>query len=129
MTDVLELRFSGETSDNPELWQSTIFAILEGASKALGIRKEDIDGLVEFGKTSRMMIFDNVPGGAGISKAISEALHAVFSAALDRVSRDCCGEETSCYQCLRNYNNQQLHATLQRGLAKSFLKKLNVGIQ
>jgi superfamily II DNA or RNA helicase len=124
MTDVLELRFSGEISSNHDVWQSTLYAILEGASKALGIRREDIDGLVEFGNSSRLMIFDNVPGGAGIAKAISDALPAVFSAALDRVSRDCCGEETSCYQCLRNYNNQALHASIQRGLAKSFLKKL-----
>ena len=124
MTDVLELRFSGDTSNNHDMWQSSLYAILEGASMALGIRREDIDGLVEFGKASRMMIFDNVPGGAGIAKAISDALPAVFTAALDRVSRDCCGEETSCYQCLRNYNNQILHATLQRGLAKSFLAKI-----
>jgi len=125
MTDVLELRFSGEISNDHDVWQSSLYAILEGASKTLGIRREDIDGLVEFGNSSRLMIFDNVPGGAGIAKAISDALPAVFLAALDRVSRDCCGEETSCYQCLRNYNNQALHASLQRGKAKSFLKKLN----
>jgi hypothetical protein len=124
MTDVLELRFVGDVSDSMSVWQSTLFALLEGASSAIGIRREDIDGLVELGAIPRLMIYDNVPGGAGYTRAISERLLEVFQSALERVSRDCCGLETSCYQCLRNYYNQMWHEQLSRGLAKSFLEQM-----
>jgi ATP-dependent helicase YprA (DUF1998 family) len=71
-----------------------------------------------------MMIFDNVPGGAGYTRAISQKLPNVFAAGLEQVSRECCSPETSCYQCLRNYYNQNFHDTLSRGLAKTFLEML-----
>jgi hypothetical protein len=38
-----------------------------------------------------------------------------------------CGEETSCYECLRNYRNQSFHDRLQRGLARDFLDGLLQG--
>ena len=47
--------------------------------------------------------------------------NAVFQAAYERVNRECCGPETSCYECLRNYRNQMYHPELKRGLADSFL--------
>lgn len=124
MTDVLEIRFTGAVPVSFDIWQSSLYSILEGASRSIGIRREDIDGLVELGARPRMMIFDNVPGGAGYTKAISEKLPLVFGSALDQVSRDCCSPETSCYQCLRNYYNQAVHANLSRGLAKDFLQTL-----
>lgn len=123
MTDVLELRFSGAIPNYLSMWQSVLYAILEGACKVVGIRRDDIDGLVELGTVPRIMIFDNVPGGAGYARAISENIPIVFQEALRRVSLDCCGPETSCYQCLRNYYNQDLHDQLERGLAKEFLEK------
>jgi hypothetical protein len=124
MTDVLEIRFTGAVPADPAIWRSTLYAILEGASNSIGIRREDIDGLVELGHRPRMMIFDNVPGGAGYTRAISQKLPNVFAAGLEQVSRECCSPETSCYQCLRNYYNQNFHDTLSRGLAKTFLEML-----
>ena len=32
-----------------------------------------------------------------------------------------CGEETCCYGCLRNYDNQLYHDTMSRGAAKKYL--------
>jgi hypothetical protein len=32
-----------------------------------------------------------------------------------------CGQETSCYECLRNFYNQWCHDQLRRGLARDFL--------
>ncbi len=122
MTDVLEIRFSGAIPLRLPMWQSALYAILEGACKSVGIRRDDIDGLVELGVSPRIMIFDNVPGGAGYAKAISEKIPDVLTEALRRVSMDCCGPETSCYQCLRTYYNQDLHDDLKRGLAKEFLE-------
>jgi hypothetical protein len=35
-----------------------------------------------------------------------------------------CGEETSCYGCLRNYSNQYYHDILRRGFAYKYLKEI-----
>jgi hypothetical protein len=35
-----------------------------------------------------------------------------------------CGRETSCYHCLRDYNNQTFHSLLKRGPVADFLDVL-----
>jgi hypothetical protein len=67
-----------------------------------------------------------VPGGAGHVFRIHQELETVFKTALGRVDKpketECCGPETSCYECLRNYYNQPYHNELRRGLVRDFLK-------
>ena len=70
------------------------------------------------------MIFDNVPGGAGHAKRIANELKEAFVEANRRVEYPCCGPETSCYECLRNYRNQPYHDALERGIVHDFLKKM-----
>ncbi len=92
--------------------------------KTLGIRRDDLDGTLyrhSFDLPPALVLFDNVPGGAGHVRRIADELPEVCRTAWERV-RDCeCGEETSCYECLRNYRNQVFHDQLQRGLAREFL--------
>lgn len=127
LTDVLELRFAGaQLTSQRALWRSLLYALLEGAAQALSIRRDDLDGTIyhyEQGLPA-LVLFDNVPGGAGHVHRIAEETVEVFSAALERVSIECCGPETSCYECLRNYRNQPYHEELQRGLVKEFLTNL-----
>jgi hypothetical protein len=126
ITDVLELRFAGLLASNPDydLWWSVLFALLEGASQALGIRRDDLDGTLYRHRESpvpALVLFDNVPGGAGHVLRVAQELKLAFQTALERVA-DCeCGEETSCYECLRNFRNQPYHDHLRRGLARDFL--------
>ena len=75
------------------------------------------------GRTS-LVIFDAVPGGAGSAIRIARSFDEVVRAALDRVERCDCGEETSCYGCLRGYRNQPFHEQLRRGAAVDFLRPL-----
>ena len=49
-------------------------------------------------------------------------LPEVLNAALERVSMECCGPETSCTECLRNFRNQPFHDELKRGLARQYLE-------
>ena len=72
-----------------------------------------------------IVIYDTVPGGAGHVERISDSLYSVFEAALAHVSNECCGAETSCSECLRNYFNQYYHPILKRGVAKDFLEKFH----
>ena len=129
ITDVLELRFEGllASTINYELWLSLLYALLEGASESLGIRRDDLDGTLyrySAGIAPALVLYDNVPGGAGHVRRIADELKDVFLAAWERVDQCECGEETSCYECLRNYRNQYYHDQLKRGLARDFLSSV-----
>jgi ATP-dependent helicase YprA (DUF1998 family) len=107
-------------------WRSTLYALLEGVSERLQISRDDIDGTLyptPGGRTS-LVIFDVVPGGAGSAIRIARSFGEVLEAALTRVTRCECGEETSCYGCLRGYRNQPFHDELRRGAAVDFLHPL-----
>lgn len=126
MTDVLELRTT-LPFESYAATRSLLYAILEGASTSLGISRQDIDGTLfprERGISPSLVIYDNVPGGAGHVFRISKKLRPTFEAALERVETCECGEETSCYNCLRNYRNQYFHDELQRGVAVRHLRRL-----
>ena len=128
ITDVLELRFEGLLACSPDynLWLSLLYALLEGSSQALGIRRDDLDGTLyrhTHDVAPALVLFDNVPGGAGHVRRIADDLIPVFASAWERVAKCECGEETSCYECLRNYRNQYYHDQLQRGLVRHFLEE------
>ena len=108
---------------------SFMYAFLEGISTALNIERNDIDGILELNLDEHsydMLIYDNVPGGAGHVKRLldKKAIVSVLDHAYDKVNQDCCDEKTSCYNCLRNYYNQIHHNKLRRSYAKEYIKKL-----
>ena len=73
-----------------------------------------------------ILIYDNVPGGAGHVKRLinKKAVIIALNAAHDKVSQNCCDENTSCYNCLRNYYNQSVHSKLKRKYARDFIEEL-----
>ena len=108
---------------------SFLYAFLEGISLALDIERTDIDGVLELNndwKSFDVLLYDAVPGGAGHVKRLLDK-HAIvksLNAALDKVGKTCCDENTSCYSCLRNYYNQSYHNKLKRKLAIDVIKRL-----
>jgi glutaredoxin-related protein len=129
LTDVLELRLSGTLGllRNNDAMASLMYALLEGASEALGIRRSDIDGTLyfrEFSDPVSIILYDTTAGGAGHVEQIKGKLRVSAEAALSKVISCKCGDDTSCYNCLRNYGNQRFHDTLQRGYAVRLLQKL-----
>jgi ATP-dependent helicase YprA (DUF1998 family) len=127
MTDVLDLSLNGK---QPLLWSrsammSLMYALLDGASEALGIRRDDVDGTLfykDFQRPPHIILYDTVPGGAGHVERINKKMRFVVETALRKVLACECGEDTSCYNCLRNYRNQFYHDDLQRGDAIKLLK-------
>ncbi len=108
---------------------SFLYAFLEGVSIALGIERTDIDGVLELNldmQSYDILLYDNVPGGAGHVKRLlsKEAIVSSLKAGLDKVSKECCDKNTSCYNCLRNYYNQSYHNKLIRKLAMDVIKSL-----
>lgn len=129
LTDVLELSIIGIPSKLKfeAAYRSFLYALLDGASEAQGIRRDDIDGTLyyrTFGDTPSFILFDSVPGGAGHVENIQNHLREAAESALKKMETCSCGEDTSCYNCLRNYRNQKFHDELQRGYAIPILKAL-----
>ena len=127
-TDLLEITFDG-IPGRPAMsvgeWRSILYALLEGASDSLDISRDDIDGTLypRAGGEISLVLFDTVPGGAG-GACGSRSFPQVLETALRRMARCECGEETSCYGCLRNFRNQAFHDELRRGDAMGFLAPL-----
>ena len=108
---------------------SFLYAFLEGVSLALGIERTDIDGILDINlewQSYDIILYDNVPGGAGHVKRLfnKNAIIESLKAGLSKVDKNCCDENTSCYNCLRNYYNQSVHNKLQRKLAIETIKHL-----
>jgi Domain of unknown function (DUF1998) len=128
-TDLLEITFSsipGLASMTVGAWRSLLYALLEGASDSLDISRDDIDGTLypKAGRKIALVLYDTVPGGAGGALRIARSFPTVLETALARMTRCECGEETSCYGCLRNFRNQSFHDQLRRGDALAFLTQL-----
>ncbi|KUP97950.1 DEAD/DEAH box helicase [Thermobifida cellulosilytica] len=130
-TDLVDITFTGsfqlDRDDiSPETRYSLLYALLEGASAALEISRDDIDGTLYHRRErgTSLVLFDTVPGGAGGGTRITEHFSEVLLAAVKRLENCDCGEETSCYGCLRTYRNQTRHELLVRGKALEALRLL-----
>ena len=113
---------------------SVLYSMLEGLSKAFSIERNDVDGTIDYiysrsgNSSTRFILFDTVPGGAGhvrrLGKATEEEILDVFKVSYDLV-KDChCDENTACYSCLQNYRNQAMHDSLERRLAVDFFERV-----
>lgn len=131
-TYTLHLRFTSEQSPkNRAFWLSLMYALLHGACRALQIERRDIDGVLfprqtddRGGWQQTIVLYDDVPGGAGHVEQIREDFDAVVLSALNIAKCEDCAPDTSCYSCLRDYNNQLYHDILRRDEITYYLKEL-----
>ena len=124
-TDMLTI--SGPGSVAPLLESpSVLYAILEGASRGLDIARDDVDGTLYRAEdgSAALAFFDTVPGGAGNVLRIGQHLSEVLARARKVASYCECGEETSCYACLRTFRNERFHDQLRRGEAATLLAQV-----
>lgn len=109
--------------------RGALYAFVESASELLEINRDDINGVLSWsGSGPSLVLFDAVPGGAGISRSIVGRFTDVLDAAIERVSHCSCDEDTSCYACLRSYSNQRFHDSLRRDTARAVLEKMRATV-
>lgn len=126
-TDIIKISFNKiKEMFDEDTAISVLFALLEGISMTYNIERNDIGGMIyktNLAQPYSFILFDTVAGGAGHVKRLRDdkSLMEVLKNALLKVSQNCCDEDTSCYNCLRTYNNQRLHKHIKRGLAKNAL--------
>ncbi|MDD7622769.1 MAG: DEAD/DEAH box helicase [Bacilli bacterium] len=135
-TDIVQILFNNEvfTLENSSLGAITVtgisilHALLFAVAKELEIEQNDINGCLikntsEEGTNYRFVIYDNVPGGAGHVKRIVKdngvTLQHILKRAYDRMNCSC---ESSCYKCLKTYQNQRYHSVLSHQKAREFLE-------
>ncbi len=110
-----------------DFWRSLTYALLAAAALVIDVPRDELDGLFRplNNRSTEIIIYDNVPGGAGYSKRIAER----FSEVLERayILTNECKCETSCYECLRTYSNQPFHNDLDRRSVVNFLQPLVSG--
>jgi len=134
-TDVLELRVPPDQvgklgplgpDDSHSLWLSVMYALVNGACRALDIDERDLGGCLYYSKMYHpsVVLFDTAPGGAGFVHEVREHFADVVKEALKLLDCNSCGEDSSCIACLRTYFNQRDHNRLRRGWAKNYLSTL-----
>ena len=135
-TDVLHLYFSGDNYltvpglEDQSFWLSLMYSLIQGACKALQIERRDIDGVLS-PKASKnggwdqvIVLYDNVPGGAGHVKHIKNNIDIVIKETLRILNCTDCSPDTSCYRCIRDYNNQIYHSSLKREYVLGYLENV-----
>jgi ATP-dependent helicase YprA (DUF1998 family) len=128
-TDIAMVAAPSFPSEDRDQWRSALYAVLEAASEKLQIDRDDLGGTLSmYNGRPTMVLFDSVPGGAGITTKIQENFPEVLHAALHRVSDCGCGEDTSCYACLRSYSNQRFHESLRRDKAQELLEHMLMAV-
>ncbi len=132
-TDVLEIDTPGRSvapqgADDLAKFQVTLRnALVLGANLALQTEESEIGGFereVPRGDVlqPQIVLYDDVPGGAGYVESLSRRLPQAAAAALERLEQCTCLD--SCYRCLRSYYNQMEHKLLDKRLVIETLRNI-----
>lgn len=128
VSDVLELVLSIENQPEADEhgWESVMWAIFTAAARILDIPQTELGGTLYLNdhKTMSFLVYDDVPGGAGHARQLSEMVDKLLREAYSIVDNCSCGSDTCCYGCISNYGNQNRQAYLSRGAAAEILGAL-----
>ena len=123
VTDVVRMQFPKINSEEDAY--SLGYAVLLGAADVLNVPDTDLNTTVakgSGGNKAAIILYDNVPGGAGLVAQLNEksTFKEMLLKSRERMSGGC-GCNSSCYGCLRSYRNQFAHQYLKRTTALQFL--------
>jgi len=127
-TDVVKITFSRDISDIVTTL-SVLYALLDATSNVLDIERDDIKGCLhkfqdkDGKRQNAFVIYDSVPGGVGHSRRLISEDGSIMKRIIQRAfdNMQSCDCEPSCYRCLRNYQNQRIHESLDRIKARDYL--------
>lgn len=129
-TDVTRIRI--DKPCNHEEAYSVLQALILAACAELNIDNNEIAGCLQYYSAGifYFILYDTTPGGAGHVKQLNQ--ETILKNVLQRAylkARNCtCGNEegdSSCYSCLRTYQNQKFHDMIKRRYVFSYLNEFN----
>jgi hypothetical protein len=126
-TDILKMAFPGQVQASVGLAYGVGYALQYGAADFLEVPLSDLNALGLLTSPLSVLLYDSVPGGAGLVSQLSDSLvlRECVQRAHARVDGQCgCDERSSCYGCLKSYANQFLHHELERGPVERVLRGL-----
>ena len=106
--------------------------------EVLSIENTEISGCLQYcgelGISYSFILYDTTPGGAGNVRRLNnkEVLQNVFTRAYNRSNNCHCGGtegDSSCYFCLRTYQNQKYHDILKRRYVINFFGEILDGVK
>jgi ATP-dependent helicase YprA (DUF1998 family) len=122
LTDVVEVKPEVRFSDGEG---RSALAALIASLPTIGIASRDVSGeLARDRDDFSLVFFDAVPGGAGHVRYMVKHLEVLVRDAVNLVENCSCGVDSSCYSCLRSYENEYHHDELRRDEAMTLLRKL-----
>ncbi len=129
VSDVLELAFRSDSHlyGKIEDWEAVMWALFTAAAQILEVPETELGGTIYRNETEdvSVMIYDDVPGGAGHARQLNDQVKELVERAYVVVDGHCgCGEDSCCYGCIANYYNQVEQSKLSRGIAKRILGSL-----
>ena len=134
LTDVIRIKINALLNQEKP-WDeaySVLQAIVLAACDELNIDNGEIAGCLQYytgiGSSYAFILYDNTPGGAGHVKRLDDQttlLHVLINAynRAKNCPEHCGGEEgdSSCYSCLRTYQNQRHHDSIKRSYVIDYL--------
>ena len=134
LTDVIRIKINSPINQEKP-WDeaySVLQAIVLAACDELNIDNGEIAGCLQYyagiGDNYAFILYDNTPGGAGHVKRLDDQttlLHVLINAynRAKKCPEQCGGEEgdSSCYSCLRTYQNQKHHDSIKRRYVIDYL--------
>lgn len=110
---------------------SILQALILSTCEELNIDNKEISGCLQyysdFNSNYSYILYDNTPGGAGHVKRLNDKkiFYRILLKAMNR-AQNCpsCDEESSCYSCLRTYQNQKHHDEIKRKYVFNYLGQI-----
>ena len=140
-TDVIRIKIDLPINNSgKELYYaaySILQAIILSACKELSIEATEIAGCLQYyfdsnGDNYSYVLYDRTPGGAGHVKRINNknTLYRILTHAKN-LSENCegCDPDSTCYSCLRTYQNQRHHDNMKREYVYKYISQILDGAQ
>lgn len=130
-SDAIKISFGGRCLFNSKEEAYSILQSLQlAATRVLDVKNNEIAGCLYYYSDNQLfdfILYDTTPGGAGlVTRLIDESIiNKLFDVAY-HIAKDCkdCNIESSCYSCLRTYQNQKHHDEIKREYVINFFEKI-----
>lgn len=108
-------------------WLAAGFALIEGAVRSYQLVRDHLDCAVTHHEGARrLVLFDNVPGGAAIVRRIADGDMEAWLREAYSVVNNCsgCAPDRCCPRCLQARGNAHMHDKMQRQWAADFIRQV-----